>query len=117
MSAKAFLATKQRIPGLGNGVLQDILFNAGIHPKTKIETLSDEKINDLYESVKSTLSEMTKKGSRDTEKDLFGNYGGYTTKLSKKTMGTPCPVCGSSIVRQAYLGGNVYFCPICQKEG
>lgn len=27
LSAKAFLATQQRIPGLGNGVLQDILFN------------------------------------------------------------------------------------------
>lgn|GEM_PF-2077218 len=30
---KAFLATEQRIPGLGNGVLQDILWTARIHPK------------------------------------------------------------------------------------
>jgi len=29
LSAKAFLATEQRIPGLGNGVLQDILFRIG----------------------------------------------------------------------------------------
>ena len=28
LSLKAFLATEQRIPGLGNGVLQDILFRA-----------------------------------------------------------------------------------------
>ncbi|MDE6052964.1 MAG: endonuclease VIII, partial [Lachnospiraceae bacterium] len=28
LSAKAFLATQQRIPGLGNGVLQDILWDA-----------------------------------------------------------------------------------------
>lgn len=34
LSAKAFLATEQRIPGLGNGVLQDILFRAGI-PQTQ----------------------------------------------------------------------------------
>ena len=39
LSAKAFLATEQRIPGLGNGVLQDILFNARIHPKRKMATL------------------------------------------------------------------------------
>jgi formamidopyrimidine-DNA glycosylase len=41
LSVKEFLATKQRIPGLGNGVLQDILFNAGIHPKRKMNTLSE----------------------------------------------------------------------------
>ena len=31
-SVKALLATEQRVPGLGNGVLQDILWEAGIHP-------------------------------------------------------------------------------------
>ena len=30
LSAKGFLATEQRIPGLGNGVLQDILYRARI---------------------------------------------------------------------------------------
>lgn len=38
-SVKEFLATKQRIPGLGNGVLQDILLEAGLHPKRKLNTL------------------------------------------------------------------------------
>ena len=34
-SAKAFLATEQSIPGLGNGVLQDILFNARVNPENQ----------------------------------------------------------------------------------
>lgn len=38
LSAKAVLATEQRIPGIGNGVLQDILYNAGLHPKRKVGT-------------------------------------------------------------------------------
>ena len=41
-SVKAFLATKQRIPGLGNGTLQDILFNAKINPRAKIKKLSEK---------------------------------------------------------------------------
>jgi len=41
LSAKAFLATEQRIPGLGNGVLQDILWTARIHPKRKMGELSE----------------------------------------------------------------------------
>jgi formamidopyrimidine-DNA glycosylase len=114
LSAKAFLATEQRIPGLGNGVLQDILFRAGIHPKRKMGTLSGKESDGLYRAVVDTLSEMTRLGGRDTEKDLFGRPGGYKTLLSKNTVGKPCPVCGTEIEKAAYMGGTVYWCPVCQ---
>ena len=114
LSAKAFLATEQRIPGLGNGVLQDILFNAGINPRLPLEKLADDDISRLFKSVKQTLHKMTAVGGRDTEKDIFGRSGGYETVMSKKTLSQPCPVCGGAVARQAYLGGNVYFCPVCQ---
>jgi formamidopyrimidine-DNA glycosylase len=113
-SVKAFLATEQRIPGLGNGVLQDILFRAGIHPRHKLVNLGDPARRALYRSVRQTLRHMTAEGGRDTERDLFGCFGGYKTILSKKTMQSPCPVCGDTLVREAYLGGNIYFCPTCQ---
>jgi formamidopyrimidine-DNA glycosylase len=115
MSLKALLATEQRIPGLANGVLQDILFNAGIHPKRKKSALSEIQISDLFHSLKVTLKSMTEKGGRDTEKDFYGNAGGYKTILSKNTLNNPCPNCGNSIVKEAYMGGAVYFCPVCQK--
>ncbi|MGG6311807.1 hypothetical protein [Paenibacillus macerans] len=114
LSAKAFLATEQRIPGLGNGVLQDILFLAGIHPRTRLAALKEQELEALYRSVKNTLREMTDQGGRNTEKDLLGRRGGYEVHLSSLTWKEPCPVCGSEITRQAYLGGNVYFCPSCQ---
>ena len=114
LSVKAFLATEQRIPGLGNGCLQDILFTAGLHPKRKLSSLGAEQVETLYQSVKETLLKMTELGGRDTDQDLFGQPGGYQTLLSKNTLPYPCPVCGGPICRQAYLGGNVYFCPNCQ---
>jgi len=115
ISLKALLATEQRIPGLGNGVLQDILFNAGVHPKRKKSTLSDFEKGELFHSIKVTLKSMTEKGGRDTEKDLFGQSGRYKTILSKNTLNRPCPNCGGGIVKEAYLGGAVYYCPVCQK--
>jgi formamidopyrimidine-DNA glycosylase len=115
LSAKALLAAGQRIPGLGNGVLQDILFNAKIHPKRSIASMSTQEVDALYESVKSTLKEMADKGGRDTERDLFGNPGGYATKCSKLTVGKPCGVCGGIVEKAAYMGGSIYFCPSCQK--
>ncbi len=114
LSMKAFLATQQRFPGIGNGVAQDILFNAGLHPKRKIATLSEEGAAALLKSVKSTLKEMTELGGRDTEKDIFANPGGYATKMSKNTVSRGCPACGGAITKEAYLGGSVYYCPRCQ---
>ncbi len=114
-SVKALLATKQRIPGLGNGVLQDILFNAKIHPRRKVNTLTIEEKKNLFKSIKSTLAEMIYKGGRDTEVDLYSCPGGYKTKLSKKTSGKPCCECNTEIKKEAYMGGSVYYCPMCQK--
>ena len=90
------------------------MFDARIHPKTKLNALSDPQKETLFHSVRGILRRMTDEGGRDTEKDLFGSPGGYRTILSKNTWKYPCLVCGGGIVRQAYLGGNVYFCPHCQ---
>jgi len=115
LSAKAFLATEQRIPGLGNGVLQDVLWTAKIHPKRKVAGLSDEEIQRMYSAVKSVLREMADQGGRDTERDLFGRPGNYRTILSKNTVGRPCPACGTLIKKEAYLGGSIYYCAGCQR--
>ncbi len=114
LSAKAFLATEQRIPGLGNGVLQDILFNAGIHPKRKLRDLSPALREALFQSIRTTLKSMVDGGGRDTEKDLYGKPGKYMTILSKNTVDLPCMACGTPIRKEAYLGGSIYYCPQCQ---
>jgi len=114
LSVKAFLATEQRIPGLGNGVLQDILYNASLHPRRKIQDLSRAEVTELFQSIKSTLREMTKAGGRDTDRDLFGEPGGYATKMSRNTVGQPCTKCCTEVQKESYLGGTVYYCPGCQ---
>ncbi|MDD5936664.1 MAG: endonuclease VIII [Clostridiales bacterium] len=113
-SVKAFLATEQRIPGLGNGVLQDILYHAKMHPKKKMGTFTEDDFHMLFNQIRFVLKEMTEQGGRDTEKDLFGAPGKYQTYLSKKTYDNPCPKCGYLIHKEAYLGGTVYYCEHCQ---
>ena len=115
LSAKELLATEQRIPGLGNGVLQDILWTARIHPRQKTGRLSELELDAMYDAVKRVLARMATQGGRDTERDLFEQPGGYRTILSKNTVGTPCPVCGTIIQKEAYMGGSIYFCGGCQR--
>lgn len=114
MSVKAFLATEQRIPGLGNGALQDILFNAGVSPKRRMSSVDAKDLENLFSAMKTTLAGMLAAGGRDTEKDFFGHQGRYRMLMSKNTYKNPCPVCGGMITKEAYLGGTVYYCPACQ---
>jgi formamidopyrimidine-DNA glycosylase len=53
-------------------------------------------------------------GGRDTEKDLYGLCGGYITRMSSKTASKPCPACGHEIIKEAYMGGSIYYCEHCQ---
>ena len=115
LSLKAFLATEQRILGIGNGVVQDILFNARMRPKRKLNTLSSEEVFVLYEAVIATLVEMVVNGGRDSEKNIYGVSGGYKTVLSSKNYKDDCPVCRGKITKESYLGGSIYYCANCQK--
>ena len=114
LSLKGALATEQRIPGLGNGSLQDILWRTRLNPRRKVAELTDQEMDTLFTSLKDTLAEMAEKGGRSTEGDLFGRPGGYPVVMQAKAKSTPCPRCGGEIHKEAYMGGSVYTCPTCQ---
>jgi len=115
LALKAVLATEQRIPGLGNGCLQDILWSTQLHPRRKLNTLSLEENGRLFQNLKETLKAMTELGGRSTEKDLYGQVGGYQVRMCAESNGKPCPRCGTEIKKEAYMGGSIYTCPVCQK--
>jgi formamidopyrimidine-DNA glycosylase len=114
-SAKKFYITDPGLRGIGNGVIQDIFFLAKIHPKREMKTLSQKERKTLYETTRTELQKMVRLGGRDSEKDLFGNNGGYQKVMHSKSKGTPCPECQTPITKQQYLGGSIYVCPTCQK--
>lgn len=111
-SVKEALATDQHIPGLGNGTLQDILFEAGVSPRRKTALLTEEERLKLYRAVKNRIWTMTAQGGRDGWVDLYGNQGGYERQM--KTERDVCPNCREPLRKEAYLGGKVIYCPHCQ---
>lgn len=113
-SVKSLLTQDQLIPGLGNSITQDILLNAKLHPKTYIESLSEEEIEILYESIKSTLNDVINNNGRNDEYDFYGNLGKYERVLDSKSVKRGCPVCKSKIEKIQYLGGSSYYCSKCQ---
>ena len=114
-SIKYLMISEPGVWGIGNGCLQDILFHARIHPKRRVADMSEDEQRALYHAIQGTLTRMVDLGGRDSERDLYGNRGGYVRILDSKTKGQPCPECGTAIENTQYLGGTVYFCTSCQR--
>jgi len=113
-SVKAFMASRPRISGVGNGYVQDICFRAKLHPRRDLTDVSGRERQRWYRAIRETLDEAIARGGRDTETNLYGEPGGYVPIMDRRAKGQPCPECGTAIEKIAYLGGSCYFCSKCQ---
>ena len=113
-SVKYFAISEPGVLGIGNGCLQDILYHAKLHPRRRMVDTTASERRALYDAIQDTLARMVELGGRDSERDLYGNRGGYVRILDSRTRGQPCPVCKTAIEKAQYLGGAIYFCPTCQ---
>lgn len=114
-SVKGLLTQDQLIPGLGNAIAQDIMFEARLHPRQAVDELTKPQRKRLYTTIKRTVDEIVKKGGRYDEYDLYNNRGKYVRIMDRNRLGHPCHECDSAIEKMQYLGGACYFCPSCQK--
>ena len=113
-SVKSLLTQEQTIPGLGNAIAQDIMFTARLHPRYPVSKLVPEQRKALYKAIVDTVAEITEKGGRYDESDLYGEPGGYVRLMDKEALKRPCPACGGEVVKIQYLGGACYLCERCQ---
>lgn len=113
-SVKGLLTQDQLIPGLGNSIAQDILFQARLHPRHPVAELKSAQRRRLFGAIRKVVEKAIRQGGRNDEYDLFGRPGGYVRVLDSGAAGKPCPECGTAIQKMQYLGGACYFCPRCQ---
>lgn len=113
-SVKSLLTQDQIIPGLGNSIAQDIMFNAGLNPRHPLGTLDQSLRKKLYGAICDTVQQVIAGGGRYDEFDLFNRPGNYIRVMDNDALKRPCPTCGGKIEKMAYLGGNCYYCPHCQ---
>lgn len=112
---KGVLNLQSEISGLGNAYINDILYSAKIHPKSKVSILSDEEKKKLYDVLVKTINQAIKEGGSFKEYDLFGETGKYVRIADQSTKDMKCVRCGAKIVKMNVLGSSSYICPECQK--
>jgi formamidopyrimidine-DNA glycosylase len=106
---RVFLLDKKALDSLGNAYADEVLFAAGIHPKTFCRSLSHEDGVRLHDKV---VEVMTAAAQEVARRDL-GPEVKVRDFLSVR-LKEVCPRCGSKIRKAGVRGMDAYFCPKCQ---
>ena len=109
--ARVFLMDQAALSAIGNAYADEILFAAGIHPKTSCASLSAEERRRLYDSVRKVMAwgiAEVEKANQPIEVKVRDHV------RVRNRNGEPCPVCGAIIRRVGVLGYDSFYCPHCQ---
>jgi len=118
LPVKLILMDQKRIGGIGNIYANDALFLAGIDPRRKGKSISEEEARKLFEAIHEVIKKSLNYGGSSDENFVNvlgqeGNYQNHTLVYGKK--GEKCSICGG-IIEKIQLGGRgTYFCPKHQK--
>jgi len=111
--ARVFVMDQTALSAIGNAYADEILFEAGIHPKATACTLPAEKKRALYDAIKTVLAwgvtEVEAAGA-----PLEDKVRGHLRVRNRA--GEKCPRCGATIRRAGVLGYDAFFCPVCQPD-
>jgi formamidopyrimidine-DNA glycosylase len=106
---RVFLLDKKALDSLGNAYADEVLFAAGIHPKTFCRSLTHEDGVRLHDSI---VQVMTAAAQEVAKRDL-GPEVKVRDFLSVR-LKEICPRCGSKIRKAGVRGMDAFFCPKCQ---
>jgi len=96
---------------IGNAYADEILFGAGIHPKTFCYQLDEAQIAELHRCI----VDVMRWGIAEVEQanpPLEVKARGHMRVRNRKDQ--PCPRCGAKIRRAGVRGFDAFFCPACQ---
>ena len=116
---KPLILDQKVVSGIGNIYVDEILYDARIHPRRKANTLSGEEWEALYGAIRENLAAGVE--HRGTTVRLYrdvldrpGEHQNYLRVFEKH--GRPCPGCEGEVVREKVGGRPSHFCPACQWE-
>ncbi len=108
-SLKSTLMNQKLIAGIGNVYSDEILFQAGIHPRTPADEVSSSTRGELYRVMHTVFTEVIDAGASPSALP-----GGYL--VPHREAGAACPRCGGTVVKERVAGRSSYVCPVCQPE-
>jgi formamidopyrimidine-DNA glycosylase len=115
---KSALLNQKLLRGVGNIYADESLFRAGVRPRRRATTISNEKLRKLFLAVKEVLREAIALGGSSISDyvDADGEEGFF--QLEHRVYGRegePCLVCKNPIKKVVIAGRSSHYCAKCQK--
>lgn len=106
---KSWLMDQRVMAGIGNIYSDEILFQAGLHPRRAVKDLATSELKVLFEKMRSVL-ETAIEARADPER-LPDSW-----LLPRRDMDEHCPKCGTPVTSVQAAGRTAYICPRCQPQ-
>jgi formamidopyrimidine-DNA glycosylase len=108
-SVKSALMNQSIVAGIGNVYSDEILFQAGLHPRRRMDRLDGEDLSNLYRVMRRVLRTAARFGGDAREAPAGWLLGG-------RSADTPCPRCGHELESGTVAGRTAWWCPRCQQR-
>jgi formamidopyrimidine-DNA glycosylase len=116
---KSLLLDQKVVAGIGNIYVDEILYDAGLHPRSKANTLTGDEWEALHRAILKNLSAgIEHRGTTfSLYRDVLGRKGRHQDHLRVfLRAGKPCPGCGGKVIKERVGGRATFLCPRCQRE-
>jgi formamidopyrimidine-DNA glycosylase len=100
------------VSGIGNAYADEILWDAKLHPKRRVGSLTPDEMRRLYGSLRSVIA----KGLAEVETAMPPQLGEKPRAHMRVRgrAGKACPRCGATLMRRRKGLDDVDLCPKCQ---
>jgi len=111
---KPVLMDQRTVAGLGNWIVDEVLFQARLHPERRADSLSGEEMDRLHEAIGLVLTTAIRHEAR--YRDFPPGFLIHVRRWDDSpyddvTALERCPRCGARIARSEVGGRTTYFCP------
>ena len=118
VAIKQALLAGDIVVGVGNIYASEVLFRAGIHPRTPAHRVGPARCQRLVDEVRTVLGEAVRLGGSTLRdfRDASGQSGHFqlATRVYDRE-GQPCLTCGTAIRRIVQGQRSTWLCPRCQR--
>lgn len=121
---KPILLNQSCLAGVGNIYADESFFDAGLHPTTRVEKITDQELVTLFKMIKLNLANAVQHGG-STVGEFIGMrgkpgrhrphlrvYGRAGESCKRRRNGKPC---GGTVKRIVVAQRGTHICPVCQK--
>lgn len=115
---KRVLLDQGVVSGIGNIYADESLWAAGLHFDRPADRLPRGTLRLLLAEVRAVLRRALEDGGTSFDAqyvNVNGQSGYFSQRLAVYgQQGKPCPRCGTTIVREAFMNRSSHRCPVCQ---